>query len=238
LPFDESELYGRYFFGFYITYHLVIDPDGCFTFRSSDCLGEFDRNAGSWRLTGDTLVLEPERPNTYAGFQGMGVRFIPVKWGERHYLVDENEMPGFCAAAAEGDLPVWDGIHGLDYVKLDGGSLPPAEGMPLIPERFRTFLEDGPVGGTVVRIEASGDVIIDQGTRDRIQVGMLLSLGGWRGGLRVVSAVEHESVARRFYYWNSSESVKAGAGFTSGTYDTRPFGTGYQRFPAPPGRRK
>jgi hypothetical protein len=234
LLFDEKELYGRYYFGdgLGVNCSLVLETDHRFTFKWRGCLGEYDRNSGTWRLEGDILALRPEKPNKREGFQGTNLRFIPVKWGARYFLVDENEMPGFCAATSQDNMRRFDRIHGHDYVKWIGGELAPTEGKPIVPERYKEFLEKGPVDAAVVRIDDEGAVILNKGTSDRIKPGMLLAAEGdcCRIELKVVSAKEHESLAQAFYFWNSDRRVSAGDRFTTGTHWDRPWGTGFERF--------
>jgi hypothetical protein len=238
--FDERDLPGRYYFGdgLGVNCSLVLDAKNHrFTFKWHGCMGEYDSNLGRWEMDGDVLVLMPEKPNKREGFEGMNIRYVPVQWGQRHYLVDENEMPGFCAAAGQKDIPGFNGIHGSDYVKRDGEELPPVEGRPAIPERFREFYEKGPIKADVVRIE--GKVVLNKGLTDRIKPGMLLAAEGHeRIELKVLSVREHESVAEVSYFWNSDRRVAVGDSFTTGEYFNRPRGTGFERFADLPKRKK
>lgn len=241
LRFDAAELPGRYYLGdgLGVNCTLTLQANGRFEFKWTGCLGEYDQNAGKWTLDGDVMVLTPERPNKRNGFRGMGVRFVPVRWGGRTYLVDEHEMPGFCAAASGETLPRADDLHGLDYLKLvgSGSSVPPVDGTPLIPERYREFYEKGPVTARVERVLPDGKVTLNRGSADRVRQGMLMTLDAFgRIDLEVLSVTEHASVAQPIYFWNSDRKVEPGAAFTSGSYRHRPRGTGYQRFTAPPGK--
>lgn len=223
LLFDEEELPGRYYFGdgLGVNYLLTLDTDHRFIFTWDGCLGEYARNAGVWALNGDILILTPDEANQHEGF-GTNVRFIPVKWGKRHYLIDEHEMPGFCVAAANEELPAV-----LDYIKCDGSQQSPVEGAPLIPTRYQEFYEKGPIVATVVRIDEDENAVLDKGTGDRLKPGMLLAINAFaRIDLKVISTTSNEAVARPLYFRNSGHAVKVGDRFTTGSYWHRPAGTG------------
>ncbi len=170
----------------------------------------------------------------------MNVRYIPVKWGARLYLVDENEMPCFCAVASTPDNTLGSGVHGQHYVKRNGQTPPPVVvGEAAIPERYRDFYENGPVQAVVARVERGGKVILNKGAADRVKPGMLLAAKGPPTiELKVLSVQEHESVAQASYFWNSSLRVAAGDRFTTGGDFAGPRGTGFERFPNPPEAKK
>ena len=112
LRFPEQELSGQYYLGdgLGVNCSLTLEPTHRFAFAWHGCMGLYDQNQGVWSLEGDTLVVKPKKPNKREGFEGMNLRFIPVQWGKRGYLVDENEMPGFCAAAHT-EPPSSDNLH-------------------------------------------------------------------------------------------------------------------------------
>lgn len=239
--FKEKDLPGKYYFGdgLGVNCSLVLEADHRFSFKWHGCMGEYDSNVGSWSLEGDVLVVKPEKPNKHEGFEGMNVRYVPVRWGTRLYLVDENEMPCFCAVAATPGNTLGSDVRGEHYVKWSGETLPPAEGRPAIPERYREFYERGPVQAVVARVERDGKVILNKGTADRVKPSMLLAAKGPPTiELKVLSAQEHESVAQASYFWNSNRRVAAGDCFTTGGDLAGPWGTGFERFPNPPEGKK
>lgn len=235
LLFAEEKILGAYYFGDGkgVNCSLTIEQEHRFTFRWTGCLGEYDRNAGSWKLDGDVVILSPKWPNKREGFEGMNLRFIPVLWGKQCFLVDEYEMPGFCVAARS-EVDLMEGVHGKDYRRREGDtwdafSLP---GKPLLPVRYRTFYEQGAVEAKVIRWEDGHRVILNKGRADRVTPDMRFSYDDFGGSeLDVISCTTHESIAQPFYYWNTSEPIKVGDRFTTGNYWHRPRGTGFERFP-------
>jgi hypothetical protein len=237
MGFDANLLPGRYYFGdgLGVNCLLTLDADHRFKFSWHGCLGEYDKNSGSWEIENDLVVMKPEQPNKREGFVGMNVRFVPVKWGERIYLVDENETPGFCAATAKRSDLRLDDIHGMDYVKWDGENLPPLKGNPILPERYREFYEKGPVVAKVTKIEPDGSVILNKGSAGKVKEGMLLCVNAFDNSeIKVTSVRKDTATANVLYFWNSDTKIKVGDEFTTGGYYHRPHGTGYERFLQPP----
>ena len=241
LLFPEKELCGEYYYGdgLGVNCSLTLTADHRFTFGWRGCLGLYDENSGAWEMQGDVAVMRPEKPNKQEGFRGMNTRFVPVKWGKRYYLIDENGMPGFCAAAHDGKftgpnaLP--EEVHGSDYTRVADGKVAPLYGKPLLPERYLEFYQQGAVTAKVARIDAQGQAILHVGAANRVKTGMLFTVNSWDGvDLKVLSIKGHEAVCKVMYWWNSDEWVKAGRAFTTGTNFDRPSGTGSQTFDAPP----
>lgn len=236
LLIDEAELAGKYYFGdgLGVGCTLTLNGNHEFSFTWHGCMGEYDNNKGTWKLDGDVVQIEPTKPNKCEGFQGTNIRFIPARFGGRQYLVDEFEMPGFCAAAGQGDLPK--DIHGEDYVKITQGyALVEIDSSTTIPKRFESFLKDGPVVTKIVRFDDDGNAVLDKGTNNRIAVGMRLVAARFENiELKVTSASEDEAIAQPLYYWNSHTKAAVGDTFTSGQSWFRPRGTGTERFKQPP----
>ena len=240
LRFDEKELYGRYYFGdgFGLNCTLELDAQHHFSYQRAGCLGVDDENKGTWLVQGDVVECNREKPNKRGSFLGMGTRFIPVHWGERYYLVDENEMPGFCAGAINKDKLTKEmlrGVNGSDYVKWNGKDAPPVYGEPVLPERFQTFYENGPIETSVVRTMPNGNVVLDKGDADRLRAGLHLTINALGYvDVTVLSTTAHESIVQPLYLLNGARSIKVGDTFTTGGYWHRPRGTGIETFAKPP----
>ena len=134
---DEKALEGAYYFGDGLGVNCLLElkENRRFSFRWTGCVGVYDRNTGRWEWEGQVMVFKPEHKNATEGFSGMNVRFIPVAWGQRVYLVDEYELPGFCAGIKR--LTSRD-LHGLDFVKVGKSrELSPLSGEPRVPARYQ-----------------------------------------------------------------------------------------------------
>lgn|GEM_PF-3236282 len=240
LRFNEKEIYGSYYMGDGLGQNctLTLNADHRFHFVWRGCLGLYDENEGPWRVNGDMVVCSPTRKNRCEGLEGMNTRYVPVKWGSRYYLVDENEMPGFCAACAPHNRLAsfnMDDRHGVDYVKLIDNKLRPVSGDPTLPARFHTYFEHGAVTAKVVKVNANGGVTLDKGSQDRLAPGMLLCASSAANiEIKIQLALDHNAKAMAQYVWNSERAVKVGETFTTGEYWNRPRGTGFQLLNAPP----
>lgn len=234
----KSGIPGTYYFGdgLGVNCSLSLTSKGRFRFGWSGCLGEYDRNEGTWSLDGDIVVLKPKKPNQREGFQGMGVRFVPVTWGKRWYLVEESDMPGFAASARKKgtenkDLELMG--SGSDYVKRDANfKLPAKSGVPLLPHRYMHFYQHGPITAAVKRVNSNGTVDLRGSFGGRLQPGMLMAVEAFENiDLKVLTVTGDFATAQPRYVWNSAVKIKVGDKFTTGDGYTQPHGAGYRVFP-------
>jgi hypothetical protein len=238
---SREDLIGSYYLGDGLgqNCHLELMRDGTFKFRWTGCLGEYDKNSGRWQQKGDLVTLQPQRENRHEGFEGVNTRFVPVIWDNHLFLVDEYEAPGFLSTLRKGDPYGIDEIHGQDYIKVDGTSYEPVSipGPSRFPERFRDFLEKGPVTARVVSISKDGTVVLNKGSKDRIRAGLMLGPIEWyTADLEVISVEDHRAVARAGFFFNSNRLVQVGDEYSTGGLYFRPHGTGWPRLPQPPER--
>src|SRR5262245_7254136 len=82
-----------------------IAPQGGFTFVSAGCLGVYDRNYGAVVEVGGKLSLDYELPSCECACRRLPRVFVPVRWGERRYLLAESELGDFVNAVNSGFEP-------------------------------------------------------------------------------------------------------------------------------------
>ncbi len=222
--------------GLGVNLYLTLKDDGRFTFVWRGCLGEYDRNEGPWHIEGDCVVFEPEKLNKREGFLGMDTRFVPFKWGERIYLIDEYEAPGFAASMRKN--PQGADVRRSDYIKMDEKSHPiKASGKLSVPERFKQYYEQGAIEAKIVSLNKDGTVTLDQGSEGRLVPKMrLVTKKFWDTEFEVLSVRSQSSIARPWYYinYNPKEKAKVGDTLTTGIDSYRPRGTGTKRYASPP----
>jgi hypothetical protein len=99
-------------------------------------------NFGNAVESTDTVHLIPEYPPASGRSLQPARQYLKVKWGERHYLINENEIADFCRHIAGLDIrrenePL---IAGDFYLK-DRDWDKPATGLPVLPEGYRHLLK-------------------------------------------------------------------------------------------------
>jgi hypothetical protein len=131
---------GDYYFGdgLGVNCTLAITPEGRFSFEWRGCLGVYDRNSGEARIADGHLILKPEWPNPRDGFRGSSTDLIPVRWGERSYLVPTQDAEDFCNEVNQGREPR-DGPHGHSYLRTDDWKKQVA-GLPSVPKQWEAML--------------------------------------------------------------------------------------------------
>ncbi len=135
---------GDYYFGdgLGLNCSLAVKPEGCFTFLRRGCLGVYGRNQGGAKFVNGHVILTPEQPNDSKGFGGTPTDFIPVRWGERLYLVPKDDGKRFCDDVIQGWEPRSD-AHGFYYLRRgDWGKK--VKGLPNVPNEWRPFLQKKP----------------------------------------------------------------------------------------------
>lgn len=132
---------------------LLLAPGAGFTFRWSGCPGEVDRNWGNVRVEDGRLGLEFALPNAHTEHRGCPEVLVPVRWGERRYLIAPDEFADFSDSINGGYEPrssmlgrVW--LHEGDW-RLE------AEDRPDLPPEFRHYLLAQPLETTIVAVGVS-----------------------------------------------------------------------------------
>lgn len=141
---------GSYYFGdgMGVNSYVSIAPNSGFAFEWHGCLGTYDRNYGTVELVDGELRLQFEFPNSREGFEGLHESFVPIRWGDRQYLVAVEEMVELCNAVNQGE--------GRLFMLLKETEEPlKVFGKPNIPEQYRAYLPDPPLQATVTHVGES-----------------------------------------------------------------------------------
>ena len=107
---------------------VELAPKSGFAFTWHGCLGLYDRNYGTTTDKGGWLELAFHFSNAQEGYRGLAPELIPVKWGERRYLIARDELLSFANSANSGSEPR-DGAHGATLLR-GGDEAKPVEGKP------------------------------------------------------------------------------------------------------------
>ncbi len=138
--------------GLGVNVSLLLAPGAGYVFEWHGCLGLYDRNYGKVTETNGRIRLSFTFKNERKGFQGIAEEFIPVPWGERHYLIPADDIVGFCNKVNEGTEPR-DAGHGF-YLLREGDEKHVASGFPMVPEEYRPYLLAAPIAAEIVNVNS------------------------------------------------------------------------------------
>jgi hypothetical protein len=151
------------------------------------CLGTYASNKGAVTPQADgSLLLRYEEPNDPKSI-GFADHVVPVPWGERMYLIPENELAAFASEVNLGMEPRKD-AHGI-FLMREGDESRKVYGMPLLPTAQRSLIHDIPVQVGVLSVKQLQDdrgdhlgcryrLELDHGANDGLAAGMKLDAMG------------------------------------------------------------
>lgn len=180
---DQPDWAGEYYFGdgLGVNVDLALAPRNGFTFTWNGCLGLYDLNYGDISVANETITLNFTFPNQREGFQGIEPTLVPIRWGQRHYLIPVNKMLDFANAINSGTEPsdLWGGRSGSFLLK-NGDEKNPVEGRPNMPAEYLAYLLEKPVEATITSVGDSHvteswrytAVTLNAGTVDGLKKGM------------------------------------------------------------------
>jgi len=136
---------GNYYYGdgLGMNCYLDVKPEGRFSFLWRGCLGVYGKNEGGAKIVNDHLILTPEQPNDSIGCGGTPTDFVPVRWGDRLYLVPREAGQRFCNEVNEG-LEPRSNVHGRFHLRK-GDSKKKVTGLPIVPKEWESLLQKKPV---------------------------------------------------------------------------------------------
>jgi hypothetical protein len=171
---------GHYYYGdgLGVNVDLSVAPKSGFAFTWNGCLGLYDLNYGDAVETDGRIRLVFKLPNERKGFQGIAREFLPVVWGDRHYLIPFDEVVKFANAINAGFEPrgtAW----GEFLLRRDDVSKS-ASGFPNLPPQYSEYLLKQPIEAEISavkenRMQNSGrvtTVLLNVGSTQGVKKGM------------------------------------------------------------------
>lgn len=130
-------------------------------------------NFGKARFENLKLHLEPERSDKDENLEKVALIYVPIKWGERHYLVHPDSIERFAYVVhSESEADVMAFLQKVDdYEK-------PQTGLPNLPDKYLAIMKLPAINAKVMRLERRAEesdpqrVILDKGVRQRVVGGM------------------------------------------------------------------
>jgi hypothetical protein len=136
---------GSYYYGdgLGMNFTLVVKAEGRFSFMWRGCLGVYGKNEGGAKVVNNHLILKPEQPNESRGIERLPTDLVPVRWGERLYLVPKEAGKGFCDDV-NNDREPRSNHHG-DYYLREGDWGKKVTGLPNVPKEWESLLQKKPI---------------------------------------------------------------------------------------------
>lgn len=186
---DQSiyELKGDYYLGngFADNQKLHLSQDGTFSFLSA---GSFlnAKVEGSYSVENGVVVLSPKTLSSHENNQDTDVkvdrvddysryptRFLPVRWGERLYLVNESEIISFINSINLGSEPRKE-VYGTYYLRWGDEKKPTTARYPELPEQWMSYLLKESINGCIVDVKGGKVAVINFGSNQGLKVGMVV----------------------------------------------------------------
>ncbi len=144
-----------------IGWSLTVTPDGRYSFVHSACVGIAEKDHGYARFVDGRLRPFPTLPRLQPRQGGdtwltrLPTGLVPVRWGDRRYLIPEEAAAEFCGAIGRGREPRT-GYRGLFFLNtLDPEK--PVDGLPDVPDRWKSMLPERPPAEEPLRPTADLD---------------------------------------------------------------------------------
>ena len=220
---------GSYYYGdgLGVNVELSLAPKSGFTFTWNGCLGLYDMNYGDVEESDGKLRLALELPNEHKPFQGIAPEFLPVRWGDRHYLIPSNEVVGF-ANAIDAGLEPREGVQGLFLLRRDDVSKS-AKGSPNLPVEYSGYLLKNPIDAEISSIKSSyakdsgrlTTVLLNAGASKGVKKGMEFYLHAPSGLYEsaTVTGVNNTSSEAEIFQWSDDKAESPAVGWKLSTHD-------------------
>jgi hypothetical protein len=168
-----SDLVGTYYWGDGLGFNMTlnIEADGRFSFKWTGCLGTYAQSQGTATCENGTVALKPETKS-----KDLPSVLLPIRWGERLYLIEQDKLLDFCNAINQSEEPRKD-IHGNVYIRV-GDEHKPVSCAPALPGEWSSFLLPEPVKGSILKMIGPYEAEVNLGTKNGLKKGMVLYAWG------------------------------------------------------------
>ncbi len=173
-----AELDADYIYGNGFVYeHLEVGRLGQFHYQwRNDVVRDEPHDNDRWESRGSCSIvygmLRLVMQGAYSSElrKGMKNDFVPIRWGNRRYLIPKKERVVFCSAVNQGIVPRYmrSGPFSLDQTELRK----PPPGHPDVPAAWAPFVLQKPVSGTITEILPDHVAILSAGAKDGLKAGM------------------------------------------------------------------
>ncbi|MEQ1514106.1 MAG: hypothetical protein ABL934_15670 [Lysobacteraceae bacterium] len=215
---------------------ISLAPDAGVAATWHGCMGLYGANRGKVVVGRDgELRFEYRTPNAQ-GFAGFPDAMLPVRWGQRRYMIPDNKRMAFVNAINHGQEPRGQ-IHGMFLLGQDDEKKM-VEGLPDLPPAYLALIRRAPMQTRVVSIDGVDKkksdhgcsftyrMTLDRGAKDRFAPGIELKPVGqprtWETA--TIETVAGDTATAKMAVWyddctHPKTVPVAGWIFTTGGYD-------------------
>ena len=136
--------------GLGVNVNVSLAPKGGFVFTWYGCLGRYDANYGAVTEKDGDLAFDFELPNSPASGPGIASAFVPVRWGDRQYLIALDQAREFANAVNSGREPCKQFC--TEFLLREGDELVDATGRPEMPKDWARYLLAKPIEAAFVQV--------------------------------------------------------------------------------------
>ncbi|HEX8651729.1 MAG TPA: hypothetical protein VF708_12895 [Pyrinomonadaceae bacterium] len=156
-------------------------------------------NYGSVNFNGSSLTPSPERTERNRHTYDISSGFVPVRWGEQHWLIPSDKLILFCYAINSGSFEEIESF----FLKA-GDNEKPREGLPEVPSEYKKYLGVEPIEAEVSAVGTRNErwyppLTLNVGRAEGVVAGMkfyLIKSENINMHLDVTDVREHTSVTR------------------------------------------
>jgi hypothetical protein len=113
-------------------------------------------NYGNANFNGNLLTLSPEYLEKNKHNYAISTTFVPIKWGQQHWLIPSDKLNQFIYAVNSGD---YDEIASF-FVKEEDIKKP-NEGLPDVPKEYRKYLNRKPIKAKATNVKINNAAYSD-----------------------------------------------------------------------------
>lgn len=200
------------------TYFMWSVGQGFLTWGSNHTFYPSRINFGKAEFSNNRLLLGPEIGKEHLNYQEVAAEFVPVKWGEQHFLIPADELINFAYAVHSGSES-----QIVEYFAKSEDYEKARTGLPNLPKEFEKIMTMKALKPKIIAIKNNGDdfwkteLTLNLGRAGNLGKGMILYYSKPSGGFSIIiTDLQEKSAKAKFVgIWNEDIEPKVGMRFTS-----------------------
>lgn len=208
------------------TYFMWSLTQGFLTWGSNHTFYPSRLNFGKAEFSNNRLIIAPEIAKDHLNYQQIATEFVPIKWGEQHFLIPADELKSFAYAVHSGAPSEIVGyfMKSDDYEKTRAG-------LPNLPAEYQKIMTMKAVRPKITAVKKDAEkfwnteLTLNLGRNANLGEGMILYYSKPAGGFSVViTEIQEKSAKAKFNGgWGEDNDPKVGLRLTSKAPEDLPY---------------